>query len=263
MKIRELLDNSLLFFRKNPHLGPSLFLFLLGISFLTTNSFSAVSGALFGAGASLLGAWISDFNTRKKDSESKIQKEKDAVKYLTPELLRTIDRVIYIQNRAIINYSKNARDWHKKGLPGLPFDEKIHEQVNLGDQKEDFIPYLPLLYPNAAQFKDLNGEMAIKLVVYYDSLFELEMNTKDWWKRLGQLPANIFGQISHLSEKSLKRALECLVEFDLESIVTGSPLLGTISERIKTSLEKADQIRAHCYADFEKAKAKKENSSLK
>lgn len=255
MTIMDLKTTALNFFKTNPHFGPSLFLFCLGVIFLTTTRFAIVSGALFGAGASLLGAWISDFNTRNRELNSKLQKENEAVQYLSPELLRTVVRLLHIQERAIINFSINFAENIKNGEVRLPLAPNIHDLVNLGDLKEDFLPQLPLLYPNAIQFKDLNGSKAIKLVLYYDSLFELEMFVKDWWRREGQLPSNLFNQISHISEKSLKLALECLAEFEINHSNHDTPHLGTIPERINKALADASQTRERCLANFEKAKA--------
>lgn len=255
MTIMDLKTTVLNFFKSNPHFGPSLFLFCLGAIFLTTTRFAIVSGALFGAGASLLGAWISDFNTRKRELNSKYQREIEAIQYLSPELLRTIVHLLHIQGRAIINFNMNFSENIKNGEVRLPLNQNIHDLVDLGDLKEDFIPHLPLLYPNASQFKDLNGSKAIKLVLYYDSLFELEMFVKDWWKREGQLPSNLFNQISHLSEKSLKLALECLAEFDITHSSYDTPRSGTISEKINKALEDALQTRERCSANFVKAKA--------
>lgn len=254
MTIMDLKTTVLNFFKANPHFGPSLFLFGLGATFLTTTKLAIVSGALFGAGASLLGAWISDFNSRNREFNSKIQKEKDAVQYLSPELLRTVVRLLHIQDRAIVNYRANFSESIKNGEMKLPLPPHIHDLIDLGDLKEDFIPQLPILYPNASQFKDLNGKKAIKLVLYYDSLFALVNFVKDWWKREGQLPANLFNTISLLSEKSLKLALECLAEFEITQSSYDTTHSGTISERINKALEKAAQARERCIADFEKSK---------
>ncbi|CAI1709290.1 hypothetical protein JKX24_15835 [Serratia proteamaculans] len=256
MNLKATRNSALKFFRTNPHLGPSLLLFLLGITFLLVMNLPAVSGALFGAGASLLGAWISDFNTRKREIASQEQKERDAIKFLTPELLRTISRVLYIQERAIINYSMNAAENNKNTDLKQPLNPEIHDLVNLGDQKEDFIPYLPLLYPNAPQAKYLDGEKAVKLITYYDSLFKLELFVKDWWRRAGQLPSNIFSEISHLSENSLLLSLECLAEFRINKSDDGFPYSDTLPVKITNALDMASKTRARCHDDFEKAKGK-------
>lgn len=255
MKVKNALHSVLVFFRTNPHLGPSILLFALGMIFLLTMAFSAVSGALFGAGASLLGAWISDFNLRKKEIESKKQKERDAQKYLTPELLRTVVRVLKIQDRAIINYSRTARENNRSGVLTYPLHPGIQDMVDLGDKKEDFLPYLPLLYPNVNQFSDLPGDKAVKLITYYDSLFELETFVKDWWKREGQIPSNIFNSISHQSERSLRLALECLKEFQIENSIHELSHSQSISSRIESALEQANKIRERSEADFRKEKA--------
>lgn len=253
MRIKDAGHSILSFFRNNPHFGPALLLLLLGAIFLTTIKFAIVSGALFGAGASLLGAWISDFNSRKKEIASKEQKEKDAEQYLAPELLRTITRLLYIQNRAIVNYSVNFNNRLKNGKLNQPVSLSTYDVEELGDQKEDFLPCLPLLYPNATQFKDLNGSKAIKLVVYYDSLYELQILVNDWWNRKGQLPSNIFGHICHTAEKSLTLALECLTEFQITQSNYDSLHAGTLADRIKAALDQANQTRSHCYDNFEKA----------
>lgn len=255
MKMKNALHSILIFFRTNPHLGPSILLFALGMIFLLTLTFSAVAGALFGAGASLLGAWISDFNLRKKEIESKKQKESDAEKYLTPELLRTVTRVLTIQERAIINYSSSARENNRSGVLTYPLNPDTQDALELGDKKEDFLPYLPLLYPNVPQFKDLGGSKAIKLIAYYDSLYDLEAFVKDWWKREGQVPSNIFNCISHQAERSLGLALECLTEFQIENSIQGLGHSRNMSSRITSALEGAVKTREHALADFERAKA--------
>lgn len=244
MIVREYIKNTILFFRNNAHLGPSLILFLLGLIFLSTSKFTTAAGALFGASASLLGAWISDFNTRKKESNSKKQNEIDAINYLTPELSRTITRLLYIQQRAIVNYSQHSSEYHKILRKGKSPHQEPLPIINLGDIKNDFIPYLPLLYPHAKQLQFLSGKKSTALAIYYDSLFELELFVKDWWQRDGQLSSNIFNQISHLSEKSLKLALNCLNEIsDIEEF-------NHLSKQIDDSLKNAGLIRTRQYNDF-------------
>ncbi|WP_337017766.1 hypothetical protein [Leclercia sp. AS011] len=255
MKVKNAFYSVVIFFRTNPHLGPSITLFALGMIFLLTMKFSAVAGALFGAGASLLGAWISDFNSRKKEIESKKQKEKDAEKYLTPELLRTVARVLNIQERAIINYSITAQENNRSGVQTYPLKPDIYNTVNLCDLKEDFLPYLPLLYPNFPQFRDLPTSKAIKLIAYYDSLFDLEAFVNDWWKREVQIPSNIFNYIDHQAECSLRLALECLKEFQLEESAYGIGHSQSISSRIKSALERAIKAREHAETDFKRVRA--------
>ncbi|MGG6137469.1 hypothetical protein ACQV2E_16585 [Pantoea allii] len=254
MKVKNALHSVLMFFRTNPHLGPSILLFSLGMIFLVTLTFSAVAGALFGAGASLLGAWISDFNSRKKEIESKKQKECDAEKYLTPELLRTVSKILSIQDRAIINYANAARENNISGILVYPLNADIQDKIELGDKKEDFLPYLPMLYPNVPQFRDLSGNKAVKLIAYYDSLYDLETFVKDWWKREGQVPSNIFNQISHQAERSLALALECLKEFKIENSVYGIGHSKNFSSQIASALDGAIKTRERSLADFEKIK---------
>lgn len=119
--------------RKNPHMVLATLLFTIGTMLLSTKV-SMISGALFGAGASLLGAWITELNKRRSDSEDKFRREVDARRYLASELNRTIERVLFIHQRATSNFISAAAD---------------HE-IKPNDLREDFIPHMPSLYPNVS-----------------------------------------------------------------------------------------------------------------
>ncbi|MHA3541228.1 hypothetical protein ACX1G6_11090 [Yersinia enterocolitica] len=251
---KEKISHLMVFFQKNPHLGPAIFLFLLGTMFLTTKNFTAVAGALFGAGASLLGAWISDFNSQKKESLIKTKQESEARGYFIPELTRIIKRVIYIQERAIINYSITFGYINKNIKSGLDIANEIKEPIKTGDLKEDFMPYLPRLYPNAPQFKELSGKDATSLIAFYDSLFEIELLIKDWWKREGQLEANLFNMIAHNSEKSLSLALECLTKLEIENFNDTAPPKDSLTYKILLALKRANETRERMFNAFQVAK---------
>lgn len=228
--------------RKNPNMGLAALLFITGIFSLST-SLSTISGALFGAGASLLGAWITELNKRRADSEDKARREIEARRYLAPELNRTIERVLYIHDRAIPNF----------------ISASVEHDIKPNDLKEDFIPYMPTLYPGAPQFRDLSGDDATALIAFYDSLHALEKFVGDWWEREGQLPLNIFNMIMTLSNKSLVHAENCIRRFDLETLF---PLeyesWGTISSRIERSKKNAKQAM-----DAHLARAETKNANQK
>ena len=114
--------------RKNPHMWLAVLLFIVGAAFILT-PISTISGALFGAGASLLGAWISELNNRRTNAVDRIQRESDARRYLAPELNRTIERVLYIHQRAIPNFSSAS----------------VGQDIRPNDVREDFLPYMPTL----------------------------------------------------------------------------------------------------------------------
>lgn len=213
------------FVRKNPNMGLAASLFVIGSVSLSTGV-SIISGALFGAGASLLGAWITELNKRRADSEDKARREIEARRYLAPELNRIIERVLYIHDRAIPNFVSAS----------------VGHGAKPNDLKDDFIPYMPTLYPGAPQFRDLSGDDATALIAFYDSLHSLEKFVGDWWERDGQLPVNIFNMIMKLSNKSLIHAENCIKRFDLETLFPPEyESWGTLSFRVERSKSSASQ----------------------
>jgi len=227
--------------KRNPQIGLSVGLFVVGgiaVPFLPT-----LAGASFGAGASLLGAWIKEFHDRSSEKEKREKSQADAKEYLAPELYRTIERLLYIHDRAVPNF----------------IGASTESDIKPNDLKEDFIPFWPVLYPNAQQFRDLPGEEAVALVSFYDSLHALGDFVKDWWGREGQLPVNIFNMILHSTERSLRLAQVCVDKFALDKrFPPAYEAHSPISERIKGSLKSAENARAHHIARFEAKAAKNE-----
>ena len=225
----------LAFARKNPHMGLSALLFAAGIVSLHTNV-PTIAGALFGAGASLLGAWVTELNNRRSSAEDKARCEAEARRYLAPELNRTIERVLYIHQRAIPNFTSAS----------------VGHDIKPGDLREDFIPHMPVLYPNAPQFRDLSGDDATALITFYDSLHALEKFVNDWWGREGQLPVNIFNIIIKFSDDSLTLAGACIGRFELEKLFPPQyESWGTLSSRIERSKATSAQSLESHIARFE------------
>jgi hypothetical protein len=186
--------------RNNPHLALSALLFsggVLGLSY----GVPAIAGALFGAGATMLGGWITLVNAQRVSAAEKSRRESDAKRYLTPELFRTITRLLFVHQRALANFSCAAFG-HE-----MPKDEKV-----------DFQPIMPVLYPNAPQFLNLPGDDAVALVELYDSLHVLSGTVTDWYGRPHQLPINIFNAILHGVDESLRQAQPCVKLFDNDQV---------------------------------------------
>lgn len=221
------------YLRQNPHLALASCLFASGAMLLPTK-FVMVAGALFGAGASLLGAWITEFNTKRSKADERLKQESDAKKYLIPELNRTIERVLFIHSRAVVNYGCASDSY---------FIAPSESQKNLYtplDIKEDFLPYLPVLYPNVEQFRHLSGENAIALVAFYDSLYELDTFVKDWWARDSQLAVNLFNQMRTKAAMSLRLACICIDKFEVQENLVQNPdeiSVPPLLKRINISLD--------------------------
>jgi len=225
---------TLAFIRKNPHLGLSGLLFVVGVLSLFAN-IPALAGALFGAGASLLGAWITETNNRRSSLEDKLRRESEARRFLAAELKRVVERVLYIHERASVNY---VCAWSEDG-------------IKPSDKQEDFIPYMPVLYPKAPQFKDLSGDDAMALILFYDSLHALDKSVNDWWQREGQLPVNIFASFTSFAGTSLALAKDCIERFELEKLFPAKhESWGTLSARIDRTIENHAKSCEHFVAKF-------------
>lgn len=230
-KIKSFFGEAWGYVQKNPHMGLAALLFLIGIISLPTQ-LSIISGALFGAGASLLGAWINELNERRSKAEEKARNEADARRYFAAELNRVIERVLYIHGRACPNYMSAVDEYIS-----------VENKAKPNDLQSDFLPEMPVLYPSAPQFRELSGDDATALISFYDSLHALDSFVTNWWQREGQLPVNIFNQILHLSERSLTLALVCIQRFDLEKICPPPyEAWGTLTSRIERSRSFAKEM---------------------
>jgi hypothetical protein len=186
------------------------------------------------------------FNMHSPAGEARegANRQSEARKYLAPELQRTIERVLYIHGRASVNFICHSAD----------------NAIKPTDQKKDFIPHWPSLYPNAPEVRELTEGDATALIAYYDSLHSLNDHVSDWWEREGQSPVNLFNSFLHDASKSLKLALVCVEKFGLETLFPPPyDAWGTISSRINRSLKSEEEARKHHIARFE-AKAAKERA---
>lgn len=175
--------------------------------------FPTLAGALIGGGASLLGAWISDLNSKRQQSEKKKALESEAKKYARPELYRTIEKLLHIHSRALVNYSI----WFQ-----IEVNKKSGTNTDTGDAQIDFIPYLPVLYPNFENMKYLPSDELYTLIRFYDSLNEIKEMTNRWWNREGQLKTNIYNGILQAAHQSLGFANMCLEVFELDDSIAPS-----------------------------------------
>ncbi len=185
---------------------------------------------------------IADFEQWEQRQALEIsQRASDARRFLSPELNRTINRVLYIHGRATANFICASAE---NGLKP-------------NDLKEDFIPHWPALYPNAPQVRELAVADASALIAYYDSLHSLADYVNDWWEREGQLPTNIFNSLLHQVNKSLRLALVCIKRFEIEKYFPPPyEAWGTITSRIEVSMKVEADARTHHIARFEAKNAK-------
>ncbi len=178
----------------------------------------------------------SDPEQENQRHAEKLEKQSEARRHLAPELNRTINRVLYIHDRACANFICASAE----------------NSVKPNDRKEDLIPHWPVLYPNAPQCQDLAAEDSTALVAYYDSLQALADSVNEWWQREGQLPVNLYNVFLHLADKSLELGLICIARFEVEKLCPPPyEAWGTISSRIERSRASAANARKHHIARFE------------
>lgn len=223
------LESVIRHIRRNPQLWLSGLLFAGGAA-AAADKVATLAGALFAGGATLLGAWITEQNNRRSAAEERSQRQEEARQYLAPELQRTIERVLYIHERAIPNFISASAE----------------NEMKPNDLKEDFIPYWPALYPNTPKLQDLSGVDAAALGTFYDSLHFLDKFVSDWWEREGQLRVNFFNMVLHHADKSLGLALDCIEKFQLERLFPPPyESWGTLSSRIQRTRSFAADARQH------------------
>ncbi|MEX4004899.1 hypothetical protein AB4Y38_39275 [Paraburkholderia sp. EG285A] len=213
--------------RRYPQGAAAVFLFAAGVVALSCGV-ASLAGALFGAGAALLGAWVTQWNTQRSSAAEKSGREANARRYMTPELRRVVERVLHIHNRAIVNYSAHALQMQAPN-----------------DKKDDFVPIRPVLYPSAPQFHDLPGEDALALIELYDSLNEIDRLVHEWYDRDDPGPReNFYNVVLEAADKSLGRAHLCIERFDLDSAYPPkNPMIGTLLERVVKAIGETPKVR--------------------
>ena len=87
---------------------------------------------------------VFNLHSQSASSADDTRRNGEARKYLAPELQRTIERMLYIHGRAIANFICHSAD----------------NGIKPNDQKKDFLPYWPSLYPNAPQVRELGDQDA-------------------------------------------------------------------------------------------------------
>lgn len=231
----------------NPHLTLAFMLFGSGAA-LAFTELSTLAGAMIGGGATLLGSWISDFNTQRQEIKKKKEQEQDAKMFAQPELYRTIEKLLTIHSRALVNYN----NW---------LEADLHKRNNIitdtGDIKNDFIPILPALYPNFEYIKHLPSKELFCLISYYDSLNELKDAALRPWDREGELKSNTFNWILQNAHSSLQQALNCIELFDLDNSTIQKH---SGSKPLKKRIEHENEKYTQQMKRFEKAITSKKNS---
>jgi hypothetical protein len=116
--------------------------------------------------------------------------------------------------------------------------------VPASDFQADFIPHMPVLYPNAPQFHDLTGDDAIALVSFYESLHGLDRLVNDWYDRPTRQKVNIFNVILHNVDQGLEKAQICVTRFEIDAQYPAKhEWVGPPSKQIERALSQSANAR--------------------
>jgi hypothetical protein len=156
-------------FNKQPHLSSAVIAFALGllailIGFPTRQGSTTFAGALFGAGAAFIGAWVAEKNRGTAEKAAEVRRMEAARVYFTPELARIVAQQIWVLGRLVPNFTMAS--------VGKPMPQV--------ETWETFRPRRPVLYPVAAQFKDLSEGDATALIDFYDSVHGIAETIEFW-----------------------------------------------------------------------------------
>ena len=133
-------------------------------NFPTQQGCTTLAGALFGSGAAFIGAWVAEKNRTNADKIADERRMAAARIYFTPELARIVAQQIYVLGRLVPNFTTASIG---KTMPQV-------------ETWETFRPQRPVLYPKAAQFRDLSEADAISLINFYDSVHGITEIIDKW-----------------------------------------------------------------------------------
>jgi hypothetical protein len=223
-------------FNRQPQLASAGAVFLLGLLAIFTGlpthlGSTTLAGALFGAGASFIGAWVAERNrvTAKKNAEAR--RMQAARVYFTPELARIIGQQVWALDRLVANFIMASVD---KPMPQV-------------EPWETFRPRRPVLYPAAAQFRDLSDSDATALTDFYDSVHGIAETIENWLETKTRQEINTWNVLMQSVRDSLRLGAVAVESFCPDRQL--SPLMpasGTLMQNIVRSSDGTQQaLNAH------------------
>lgn len=221
-------------FRKHPNLSMAILVFLVGflaivVHFPTKKGSSTLAGALFGSGAAFIGAWVAERKKATEDAATAARRQHTAIAFFTPELSRVLAVQVGILDRITVNFGETSR-----GRP--PIKE---------DPIASFCPRKPLLYPNAAEFKDLSVEDATCLIEFYDAIHGIDEAVGEWLTTNRRIDFNAFLFLMTSVSHSLVIGRQLVVRFLSDKpFGANSPASGTLLSQIERVIDNADRAMA-------------------
>jgi hypothetical protein len=158
------------------------------------------------------------------------QRAEVARAYFAPELARIVAQQISILGRLVANFITASVGKHPPG-----------------DQLESFRPWQSVLYPTAAQFRDLSAADATSLIEFYDSLQEITEVINSWTESATPLDVNAFNYLMQKVQNSLDIGRNAVQRFCPERQYSAiMPSGGTLIDRLQLAVSSAQlALTAH------------------
>jgi hypothetical protein len=235
-------------FKKQPHLSSAAL--VVGLGFLailfqlpTKDGSVSLAGALFGAGAAFIGAWVTE-NNRAAAEKADDERRKEAARlYFTPEFARIVAQQVNIMGRLVPNFIAASVG---RAMPQV-------------ETWEVFRPARPVLYPTAVQFRDLSEADAAALINFYDSVHGIAETIDKWIETTQQQEVNAWHFLMQSVQNSLSIGAIAVTQFcpdrQLSPIAPASGTLLQNIERTASSMQRA--LDAHMARHQAQAAARK------
>jgi len=178
--------------KQSQNLLIAVIVFILGFlailaNYPTLEGSATLAGALFGSGAAFIGAWVTERNRAVTEKIAEERRMTAARAYFAPELARIIAQQIHILGRLVPNFIMAS--------VGKPMPQV--------ETWEAFKPQQPILYPAAAQFRDLSAEDAISLINFYDSVHGISETLNKWIETMQPQEVNAWNGLMQTVQNNL------------------------------------------------------------
>jgi len=214
----------------------AVIVFALGYCAIRTNfptqlGSTTLAGALFGSGAAFIGAWVAEINRTATKKIAEERRMAAARVYFTPELARIVAQQISSLGRLVPNFTMAS--------VGKPMPQV--------ETWESFRPQRTVLYPTAAQFRDLSEADATSLINFYDSVHHITEIIDRWIETKTTQDVNSWNLLMQTVQNSLSVGEIAVRRFcpdrQLSPIMPASGTLIQNIERTRTIVR--DTLAAH------------------
>lgn len=231
----DLKEGAALLVQAKPNLAMAAVTVAIGVlailtRFPTKDGSATLAGALFGAAAIFIGAWVTESTKAAAERAALLRRQQAARAFFTPELARIAAQQVHILDRLIVNFGEASL--------GRVYNE---------DPLISLRPQSPLLYPGAAQFGDLPELDAVLLVDFYDASHGVSQTVDSWIENKTKIDFNAYNVLMQMVMHSLKVGVAAIDSFCPDRQYSPLvPVAGKLVDRIEKSIDHArNALAAH------------------